>query len=305
MTAYAPRELAQKIGSGLLSFPVTAFDANLEFDEKRYREHLSYLSQYDVAGLFAAGGTGEFFSLTNDEIARIVSAAVEEAAGRVSVLSAAGGSVANAIAQVRIAEESGAAGLLLFPPYLTEAPQDGLEAYIGAVCRSTELGVIVYNRANMRLEADTVVRLAETNPNLIGFKDGIGSIDLITRIHSAVGDRFTYIGGLPTAETFARPYLELGVTTYSSAMFNFVPEFALRFFAAVRSRDNAFIDEALRDFVLPYLDIRDRKKGYAVSIVKAGLNATGRRIGSVRPPLTDLTEEETGMLADLIKRVQA
>lgn len=305
MTDYTPRELAEKIGSGLLSFPVTAFDDDLEFDEKRYREHLAYLSRYDVAGLFAAGGTGEFFSLTNDEIARIVPAAVEEAAGRVPVLSAAGGSVKNAIAQLRIAEESGAAGVLLFPPYLTEASQDGLAQYIGAICRATKLGIIVYNRANMQLDAATVVRLADENENLIGFKDGVGSIDRMTRITTAVGDRFTYIGGLPTAETFARPYLEMGVTTYSSAMFNFVPEFALRFFAAVRSRDNAFIDGALRDFVLPYLDIRDRKKGYAVSIVKAGLNAQGRRIGSVRPPLTDLTEEETGMLGELIKRVQS
>lgn len=304
MNTYAPQELATKIGSGLLSFPVTAFDADLAFNETRYREHLSYMSQYDVSGLFAAGGTGEFFSLTNDEITQVVTAAVEEVAGKVPVMSAAGGSVANARLHMRIAEEAGAEGVLLFPPYLTEASQDGLEAYVSAICQSTKLGVIVYSRANMNLEASTVVRLAEANPNLIGFKDGIGSIDQITRIHNAVGDRFTYIGGLPTAETFARPYLELGVTTYSSAMFNFVPEFALRFFAAVRSRDSAFVDGALRDFVLPYLDIRDRKKGYAVSIVKAGLNATGRHIGSVRPPLTDLTQEETDMLAELIQRVQ-
>ena len=303
MTAYTPQELAQKIGSGLLSFPVTAFDESLEFDERRYREHVSYLGQYDVAGLFAAGGTGEFFSLTLDEISRIVPAAVAEAGDGIPVLSAAGGSVKNAIAQLQIAEEAGAAGVLLFPPYLTEASLDGLEAYVSAICSSTKLGIIVYNRANMQLDASTLVRLAERHDNLVGFKDGIGSIDLITRIHSAIGERFTYIGGLPTAETFARPYLELGVTTYSSAMFNFVPEFALRFFAAVRSRDNAFIDAALSDFVLPYLDIRDRKKGYAVSIVKAGLNVTGRPIGPVRPPLTDLTDEEQSMLSALIQKI--
>lgn len=304
MTSYSPKELAQRIGSGLLSFPVTAFDNELQFDEKRYREHVSYMNQYDVAGLFAAGGTGEYFSLTNDEIAQVISAAVSEVGGRIPVLSAAGGSIVNGIAQARIAEEAGAAGVLLFPPYLTEASQDGLEQYVSAICASTSIGVIVYNRANMKFEAETVARLVDKHPNLIGFKDGAGSIDQMTRIRSAVGDRLAYIGGLPTAETFALPYLELGVTTYSSAMFNFVPEFALKFYAAVRSRDHQFIDGAIRDFVLPYLEIRDRKRGYAVSIVKAGLNATGRAIGPVRPPLTDLTEEEVGMLADLIKRTQ-
>lgn len=305
MTAYTPEELAQKIGSGLLSFPVTAFDAELEFDEARYREHLAYLSGYDVAGLFAAGGTGEYFSLTNDEIARVVSAAVDEVKGAVPVLSAAGGSVKNAIAQVRIAEEAGAAGLLLFPPYLTEASQDGLAAYVEAVCRSTDLGIIVYNRANMVLAAETVARIAERNRNLIGFKDGKGSLDQMTRIYAELGDRLIYVGGLPTAETYALPYLELGVTTYSSAMFNFVPEFALQFYAAVRSRDHDFVFRSIRDFVLPYLEIRDRKQGYAVSIVKAGLNATGRQIGSVRAPLTDLTEEETASLRTLIERLHA
>lgn len=187
MTAYSPEELARKIGSGLLSFPVTAFDTDLEFDEKRYREHLSYLSSYDVAGLFAAGGTGEYFSLTNEEISRVVSAAVSEVDGKTPVLSAAGGSARNAVAQAVLAEEAGADGILLFPPYLTEASQEGLAAYIDAVCGSTSLGVIVYNRANMILQVDTVAGLAERHDNLIGFKDGSGDLDQMTRIYARLG----------------------------------------------------------------------------------------------------------------------
>jgi 5-dehydro-4-deoxyglucarate dehydratase len=303
VTAYSPQDLAQKVGSGLLSFPVTAFAEDSSFDEGRYREHLAWMSSHDVAGLFAAGGTGEFFSLTNDEISRVVSAAVSEVNGSVPVLAPAGGSLANAIEQTRIAEAAGAAGILLFPPYLTEASQDGLAAYIEGVCRSTALGVIVYSRANMSLDAGTVARVAERNANLIGLKDGVGSLDQMTKIYSQLGDRLIYIGGLPTAETYALPYLELGVTTYSSAIFNFVPEFALRFYAAVRARDHEYVFRSMRDFVLPYLEIRDRKKGYAVSIVKAGLNVTGREIGRVRAPLTDLTGDENELLQALISRV--
>lgn len=303
MTAYSPQDLAKKIGSGLLSFPVTAFAADLSLDETRYREHVAWMSSHDVAGLFAAGGTGEYFSLSNDEIRIVVNAAVAEARDGVPVLAPAGGSVVDAIEQARIAAEAGAAGILLFPPYLTEASQDGLAAYIEAICRSTPLGVVVYSRANMSLDADTVSRVAERNSNLIGFKDGVGSLDQMTKIYTALGDRLMYVGGLPTAETYALPYLELGVTTYSSAMFNFVPEFALRFYAAVRAKDHDFVFTSLRDFVLPYLDIRDRKRGYAVSIVKAGLNVSGRPIGGVRPPLTDLTEEENARLAELVQKV--
>ena len=62
--------------------------------------------------------------------------------------------------------------------------------------------------------------------------------------------------------------------------------------------------QKLNDFILPYLDIRDRTKGYAVSIVKAGVTAIGRPAGPVRPPLQNLTEEELSELTELIGRVK-
>jgi 5-dehydro-4-deoxyglucarate dehydratase len=99
---------------------------------------------------------------------------------------------------------------------------------------------------------------------------------------------------------FALPYLELGVTTYSSAIFNFLPEFALEFYGAVRERKHDSVIKLLDDFVLPYTEIRNRRPGYAVSIVKAGMTAVGHGAGPVRPPLTDLTQDELAELAALI-----
>lgn len=304
MTEYSPRELAQKLGSGLLSFPVTTFSTDLSIDEDRYREHLAWLSSYQVAGLFSAGGTGEFFSLTNDEVRRVVRIAVSEAKGKLPMLAPAGGSTANAIELAKIAEEEGADGILLFPPYLTESSQDGLVDHITAVAKTTKLGIIVYSRANGIIREDALARLADTLPNLVGYKDGLGNIELMTRIYSKLGDRLLYIGGLPTAETFALPYLELGVSTYSSAMFNFVPEFALEFYSNVLARDREAVYKKLNDFVLPYLSIRDRKLGYAVSIVKAGLAAAGKPAGPVRPPLTDLLDSELAELTTLVQNLK-
>ncbi|WP_255272830.1 5-dehydro-4-deoxyglucarate dehydratase [Actinomadura madurae] len=186
----------------------------------------------------------------------------------------------------RDAERAGADGLLLFPPYLTEASQEGLAAHVRAVCAATGLGVTVYSRANAVYQDTTVAEVAEDCPTLVGFKDGVGDLELMTRVRSRLGDRLVYIGGLPTAETFALPYLELGVTTYSSAIFNFVPEFALAFYAAVRAGDRDEVRRRLAEFVLPYCDIRNRRKGYAVSIIKAGLRVTGAPAGP-RPPAAD------------------
>jgi 5-dehydro-4-deoxyglucarate dehydratase len=299
-----PNEMAQKIGSGLLSFPVTHFDSQMAFSEGPYREHCAWLLEREVAGLFAAGGTGEFFSLTPAEVARVVGAAAAETAGRVPVIAGCGYGTAIATDLARSAEAAGADGILLLPPYLIGAKQEGLAAHVDAVCRATRLGVIVYNRDNAIVDEITLAKLCDRNPNLVGYKDGIGDIELMMRVRLRMGDRLTYIGGLPTAETFAPAYLEMGVTTYSSAIFNFMPDWALDFYRAVRARDSAAIDAGLRDFVLPYIALRNRGRGYAVSIVKAGMTAVGRGAGPVRSPLTDLLPEEMQQLKQLIRSQQ-
>ncbi|GAA1495232.1 5-dehydro-4-deoxyglucarate dehydratase [Paeniglutamicibacter kerguelensis] len=302
MATYTPAELAAKLKDGLLSFPVTAFDANLEIDEAAYRSHLDWQSSFGVAGLFAAGGTGEGFTLTPEEASRVVRMAVEEAGSRVPVLGSAGGSTKQAIQNAQDSEAAGAEGILLLPPYLTECDQEGLFQHVSAVCASTSTGVIVYNRANAIYSADTVARLADTHENFIGFKDATGDIEHLTKVYTKNGDRLFYLGGLPTAETFALPLLQLGMSTYSSAMYNFVPEFALDFYKDVRNQDHAAVTEKLKRFVLPYLDIRDRVSGYGVSIVKGGLKAIGRDAGSVRPPLQNLTEADLADLGALIQK---
>jgi 5-dehydro-4-deoxyglucarate dehydratase len=303
VTEYSPTDLAAQLKSGLLSFPVTHFTDDLQFDEAAYRKHLGWLAEYPVAGLFAAGGTGEGFSLTFDETDRVVRAAVDEVAGSVPVLAPATGSTANAVAQAKAAKAAGADGLLLMPPYLTESSQAGLVEHVTQVCQATGLGVVVYSRANAVLHDEAVATLADRNPTMIGFKDGVGSIEQMTRTYARVGDRLMYVGGLPTAETFALPLLQLGVSTYSSALFNFVPQWAIEFYDAVRAQDRDEVYRRLREFVLPYLDIRDRTPGYAVSIVKGGLAAIGRPAGPVRPPLTDLRDSEVAELRDLIARI--
>ena len=304
MSRMTPKEMASRIGDGLLSFPVTPFRPDNAFDEVRYRSNLDWLCGYEVAGLFAAGGTGEFFSLSPAEVAKVVATAVSQTKGRVPVLAGIGHGTAMATQLAIAVEAAGADGILLLPPYLVLSEQEGLAAHIEAVCNATRLGVIVYNRDNAILNEDTLEKLCQRCPNLVGYKDGIGDIELMTRIHLRMGDRLTYIGGLPTAETFALPYLEMGVTTYSSAVFNFVPEFATKFYAAVRRRDRETVQAGLRDFILPLIAIRNRKRGYAVSMIKAGMKVIGRDSGHVRSPLTDLTPTEIEELAALVARLE-
>ncbi len=297
-----PQELKQVMSSGLLSFPITDFDAEGNFRKNTYIERLEWLAPYGATALFAAGGTGEFFSLTHDEYSQVIKTAVDTCAGKVPILAGAGGPTRAAIAFAQEAERLGAKGVLLLPHYLTEASQDGLVAHVEEVCKSVNIGVVVYNRAQCRLTAESLEKLADRCPNLIGFKDGIGDIELMVSIWRRLGDRFSYLGGLPTAEVYAAAYKALGVPVYSSAVFNFMPQLAMDFYHAVARDDHATTNRLLDEFFLPYLAIRNRKAGYAVSIVKAGARLVGHDGGPVRAPLTDLTEEEHAMLDQLIKK---
>src|SRR5215472_14434729 len=145
MPKLSPTELAKKIGEGLLSFPVTHFTNDFAFDEPRYREHISWLLDHNPSGLFAAGGTGEFFSLALVEFSQVVAAAVNQTAGRTPVLAGCGYGTAIAKEFAQAAEKAGADGILLLPPYLLNSEQSGLLAHAEAVCKSTSVGVIFYN----------------------------------------------------------------------------------------------------------------------------------------------------------------
>ncbi|MGQ4877970.1 5-dehydro-4-deoxyglucarate dehydratase [Billgrantia sp. LNSP4103-1] len=296
--------VVEAVGDGLLSFPITDFDSEGRFDAKSYRRRLEWFIRHEISAVFVAGGTGEFFNLTLAEFREIVRVAVETVDGKLPVIASAGLSIESGKAFAQAAEEEGADGVLLMPPYLTECPQEGLVEYARQICDATELNVIYYNRGNGILQAESVQKLADLCPNLIGLKDGKGDIQALNKIVKSVGDRLVYVGGVPTAEIFAEAYLSIGVNTYSSAVFNFVPDMAVKFYKELRKGNSGVVKKITNDFFIPFVDLRDRKPGYAVSLIKAGADIIGRPAGSVRAPLTMPSSEERQQLEQLVEKAK-
>jgi len=110
-----------------------------------------------------------------------------------------------------------------------------------------------------------------------------------------------YLGGLPTAEVFAGAYKAMGCPVYSSAVFNFIPRTAIEFYNAHAAGDSKTTNRIIDQFFLPYIAIRNKGQGYAVSIVKAGATIVGHSAGPVRPPLSELKAAETRELKALIE----
>jgi 5-dehydro-4-deoxyglucarate dehydratase len=239
------------------------------------------------------------------------------------VLAGAGGPVRTARRFTDLAIGAGAGGVLLLPPYLSEAAGPGLVAYVKQATRE-DLPVIVYNRANARFDEASAVAVARL-PQVIGFKDGAGDLDLMIRIVRAVRDDtvrddtvrddtvrddtvrdrgnqhpFFFFNGMPTAEVTQRAYRAIGVPLYSSAAFAFAPQVALAYYHALEQDDQATLDALERAFYHPLARLRSKGTGYAVSLIKAGVELAGYPAGGVRPPLTTVTREHREELARIL-----
>lgn len=291
--------LLQGLRDGLLSFPITDFDPSGKFNGPSFKARLEWFSSYDISAVFVAGGTGEFFSIDRNEYQEIVKIS-GETVRHIPLISSVGRSVVEARAWAKIAADHGMHGLLLMPPYLTECPREGVLDYAEAIISSTDLPVIYYNRANGVLTTRELAKLAERCPNFIGLKDGTGNMQDLNDVIKTLGDRLVYIGGVPTAEIIAEAYMSIGVNTYSSAVFNFVPELALNFYKALRNGEQETVSRILKTFFIPFVHLRNQKSGYAVSLIKAGAQVIGKGAGAVRPPLIMPNEEEVACLKTLI-----
>lgn len=294
---------------GPLFFPVTAYGPDGELALDPFRAHVRRGVDAGAAAVFACCGTGEFHALTPGEFRDCVAAAVEETAGRVPVLAGAGYGTALAEEYARIAEQAGADGLLAMPPYLVVPDQAGLLRHYTRLAAATSLDVIVYQRDNAVFSPRTVVELAR-DPKIIGLKDGHGDLDLMQRTVSAVRQElperdFLYFNGLPTAELTGPAYRGIGITLYSSAVFAFAQDIALAFHRALSTGDDKTVNRLLDGFFVPLVELRNQGRGYAVSLVKAGVRLEGLDVGEVRPPLTEPAGRHTEALAALIEQGRA
>ena len=287
----------------VLFFPITPYRGDGEVDLEELAAHVGRGVDAGAGGVFAACGTGEFSALEAGEYAQVVRTAVDAARGRVPVFAGAGGPVRTARRFSDLAKDNGADGVLLLPPYLTEASGSGLVDYVAAATRA-DMPAIVYNRANARFAEGSAVAVAGL-PQVIGFKDGVGDLDLMIRIVRAVRDArgaepFWFFNGLPTAEVTQRAYRAIGVPLYSSAAFAFAPRVALAYYEALEKDDAATLDELERAFYHPLVRLRNKGTGYAVSLIKAGVELAGHKAGGVRPPLAEVTPEHREELARIL-----
>lgn len=291
-----PRTLRNRL-SGVIAFPVTPFKEDLSLDLPGLRENLTKLLEHPIAAIVAPGGTGELYSLKPAEYARVVeltALAVEE---RVPVIAGVGFGQRLAVEMAQAAEKAGADGILAFPPYYPQAEDEGLFEYYRAIGVATRLGMLIYSRDWTNFTPLMVERLTAI-PNLIGWKDGHGDIRRLQMIINHVGDRLHWIGG--AGDDMVAAYFSIGVTTFTSSIATVAPRLSLKLHELADAGDAEALADLLERCVIPLYALRERRKGYEVSAMKAMMDMVGLNGGPVRPPLVNVKPDEEDELRTIL-----
>ncbi|HYM12494.1 MAG TPA: 5-dehydro-4-deoxyglucarate dehydratase [Bryobacterales bacterium] len=294
-----PQELRSKL-HGVIGFPVTPFNADHSLDLPGLRRNVEFLLKHPIAALVAAGGTGEFYSLTPNEHRSVVETTVSAAAGKAPVIAGVGIGATLGAEMARSAEAAGAHGILMLPPYYVNAHEDGLLEYYSGIAAATTLGCLIYTRDWVVLSSAMVERLAAKIPNLVALKDGQGDIRALQRIMARSGDRLVWIGGI--GDDLVAGYYALGIRCYTSSIANIAPRLSMQLHERASAIDAASLTRLMSNYVIPLYNIRARKRGYEVSVMKAAMHVLGMAAGPVRPPLPSIRAEEENEVRSLMDR---
>jgi len=305
MPAIRPEDVKPQL-RGALAFPITPFTPDNAVDIDAVKTNADLLARSRVAAIVAPSGTGEFFSLTPDEINTVLQATVEAVDGRKPVVAAAGFGPKVAAEQAAFAESVGASAVMVVPPYYGKPDPGALIDYYVAIAESTSLGLVPYARDSAEFTPAMVRELAERVPSVIAFKDGRGNVRLFQQIREhvigALGqDRLVWLGG--TGDDLLAPYFAAGAEGYTSSLACFWPEMSAELYDLASSGDFAGLRERHEAIVGPIYELRQRKRGYEVSIMKAAMELLGHKAGPARPPLANPSESEIAELSELLRKL--
>lgn len=191
-----------------------------------------------VDGIVPVGTTGESPTLDYEEHIEVVALSVKYAAGKVKVVAGTGGnSTSEAVYLTERAEKAGADGSLQVAPYYNKPTQEGLFQHFRAVAHKTRLPIILYSipgRCGIEIAVDTVKRLAQKCPNIVGIKEAGGNADRVSQLRAALGPKFEILSG---DDSLTLPFMAVGAQGVISVASNIIPRAVVQMVAAFARGD--------------------------------------------------------------------
>lgn len=268
-------------------------------DEKAFGELIDFHLRSGTHGIVPCGTTGESATLSHEEHKRVVELAVKMAGGRIPVIAGTGSnSTEEAIAFTRHAKAAGAAGALLITPYYNKPTQEGLYQHYKAVAKAVDLPLVLYNipgRTGVNMLPATVARLMEFD-NIIGIKEGTGSLQQISDLVQLCGERLVILSG---DDFTALPTMAVGGKGVISVTANIAPADMAQMMEAAARGDYGRAKK-LHDQLYPLHQVMFVETNPIP--VKAALALMGKCADEVRLPLWRMSDENLKKLKTAMKR---
>lgn len=246
-----------------------------------------------------AAGTGEFHSLSADEVVACVQATRNAVDSSCTVIAPVGLSVAHAVTIARRAAEVGADALLVMPPVHPYVSDAGFRDYFNAIAQATPLPLLAYKKGPA--PSDALLSELGQAGRLIGVKYAVNDVDAFARFADANRHRLSLSCG--TAERFAPFFLLAGAVGYTSGAGSLCPRVTLAMHRAMATGNHAEAWRLLR-IVRPIEDYRARDgDSFNISLIKFGLQECGHDFGPVRPPQRQLTSEQQADIRCLLEPI--
>src|SRR5262252_599459 len=192
---------------GSYTVTVTPFTADgSAVDVEAWKGFLDWQLEVGVPGIIVLGTTGEFLTVSDDERALLVGTAVDHVAGRIPVLvGTMNASTTRAVRQSREAEELGADGLMILPPYYYTPTEDEIFGYYRAICEAVSLPIMLYNNpvtSNVDMSAKLVGRLTRAFENIRYIKEGSMDVGRVYDVIEETGGVMNVFAGERIVESF-------------------------------------------------------------------------------------------------------
>lgn len=273
---------------------VTPMKANGEVNYEKFAELIEFQINGGSDAIIVCGTTGEASTLSHEEHLDVVKYCIEKVAGRVPVIAGTGSNCTEtAIYLSKEAEKYGADGVLLVSPYYNKATQNGLYAHFKAIAESISIPVILYNvpsRTGGNILPETVVRLCQDVPNIVGVKEASGNISQVAKLAAlAKGTVDIYSGN----DDQIVPILSLGGKGVISVLSNVAPK-------QTHEICQKYFDGDVQGSLQMQLDAMDLCNKLFIEVnpipVKKALNLMGMEAGVLRMPLTEMEEANAAIL---------
>ncbi len=273
---------------GTFTVMVTAFDAEGRLDLDAQAQFTDWQIREGIHGLIPLGSTGEFLSLDDDERRALAKCVIDAAAGRVPVLIGAGAErTDDVIRNCRMAEELGASGAMVIPPFYSTPNEEELITHYSRIAASTTLPIMVYNNpatANVDLTPSIVARLSEIE-GIDYIKESTMDVTRVRDILELCDGQMMVFGGIMGFESFVE-----GAVGWVAVGSNILPAASARLFRLTVDEQDYEAARALYRRILPVIRLVGGHR--YVSATKAALGLMGISMGLPRSPRLPLPEAE-------------